>query len=190
MGLRSHKPVFEDARARSSLSLLVSSFSSVALSSPMYGLSFLTCEVINFLKGDDIEYAPGQTNYTEGLTNFVENELTNSETRFNRMINEEKNNPKIRLGGPSAHWVSFACEGMEQLYDELEKIEIPMLLFQGSNETIVKSAAHKDVIDKLIGLNKSVEAYTIDGAKHELLIEKDEMRNRVIRKILEFYEQH
>lgn len=164
-------------------------FTAAALSSPMYGLSFPSCELINIVKGKEVNYALGQKNYEESKTPFEDNTLTNSEIRFNRMLHEEETTPQIRLGGPSYHWVSYSCEAMGQLYDEVDKIETPLLLLQGSDEKIVKKSSHVKVIEKMRELNKPVQAYTIEGAKHELLIEKDEYRLEVMNKILDFFEK-
>lgn len=165
-------------------------FNAVALSSPMYGFSFSTCAVANLFGGETIKYAPTQKGYKESIEGFEKNTLTNSKVRYNLMIKTQNDNVQIQLGGSSYQWLMESCSAMSELKENANNIEIPLLLLQGTEEEIVKSSAHNSFVDKMIELNKDVSAYKVDGAKHELLIEKDELRNLAVSKILEFFEKN
>jgi len=164
-------------------------FIAAAFSSPMLGLSFPTCLAVSLLTGDEPEYALGNTNYDEGLNNFEENTLTGSRIRYSRMNNIFEENPKARLGGATYQWVNKSCAQFEVIFDNIEKIETPLILFSGKKEEIVSPSDHNDFISELNQLGKKANGFSVSGAKHELLIETDDIRISVMTKVLDFYSE-
>jgi len=162
-------------------------FKAAAFSSPMLGFSFPTCMAVSILAGDDPEYAKGNTDYENGIEPFAENTLTNSEIRYNRMLEVFVEYPKARLGGASYQWVNKSCNSFDYIFDNYEKIKTPLILFSGGEEEIVHPSAHNKFIEKLIKSGHNAKGYLVEGAKHELFIEKDEHRIPVLNKILNFY---
>ena len=165
-------------------------FESVAFSSPMLGLSFPNCLAVKILTGDDPEYAKGNTNYEEGIENFEENSLTGSKIRFDRMHNIFDEFPNARLGGATYQWVNKSCKQFNIIFDNISNIETPLILFSGEDEQIVAPSSHNDFVDELKSLGKKAEGYLIENAKHELLIERDQIRIPVMTKILDFYSEN
>ncbi|MCF6269476.1 MAG: alpha/beta fold hydrolase [Melioribacteraceae bacterium] len=162
-------------------------FKAAAFSSPMLGFSFPTCVVVGMLSGEEPEYARGNTNYENGIEPFLENTLTNSEIRYNRMLEVFEKYPKAKLGGASYQWVSKSCNVFDDIFDNCEKIRIPLILFSGGEEEIVDPSAHNKFIEKLIDNGHNAKGYFVAGAKHELFIEKDAIRKPVLVKIFNFY---
>ncbi|MEN8191771.1 MAG: alpha/beta fold hydrolase [Bacteroidota bacterium] len=165
-------------------------FNATAFSSPMLGLPFPTCPVIKIIGGDEPKYALGNTDYTNSIAPFEENELTNSNIRYQLMLDTFKKYPKARLGGASYQWVDKSCNQFEIIFNNLEQIETPLILFSGGEESIVDASAHNDFIDELKSFEKTAKGYFVNGAKHELLIEKDAVRISVLAKILEFFSEN
>ncbi len=163
-------------------------FNAAAFSSPMLGFGFANCLVIGLLTGDKPKYAMGHTNYDDGLVSFKENTLTGCEVRYNRMNQIFKEEPEARLGGATYKWANKSCKQFDVIFDDISKIETPVILFSAQDEEIVSSSAHNEFINKLNSLNKDVKAYLVNDAKHELLIEKDEIRIAVLTTVLDFYE--
>ncbi len=170
------------------LELYPNDFKVAAFSSPMLGFSFPTCIVVSILAGEEPEYAIGNTDYKNGIEPFDVNTLTNSEIRYNRMLEVFEKYPKARLGGASFQWVTKSCNSFDFIFNNYEKIETPLIVFSGGEEEIVDPSAHNEFIEKLIKSGHNAKGYYVEGAKHELLIEKDEHRIPVLNKILSFYE--
>lgn len=162
-------------------------FSAAAFSSPLLGLPFPTCLAVGILTGDEPEYAMGNTNYEEGLVSFEENTLTNSKIRYDQMNTVFEEIPKARLGGASYQWVNKSCKQFDIIFENISKIKTPLILFSGGNEEIVSPSAHHDFINELNSFGRNAKGYLVEGAKHELLIETDDIRIPVLTKILDFY---
>jgi lysophospholipase len=162
-------------------------FNSAAFSSPMFGLRFPACELIGLLTGDKPKYLFGKKNYDNEEKSFSSNNLTHSKIRYETMMNMYENNPSIRIGGPSYQWVHQSCITFKKIFKELPKIEIPIFLILADKEDVVSSKAQRKYFYGLRELNKDVKCFTIAGAYHELLIEKDNYRIPVITTILDFF---
>jgi len=162
-------------------------FKAAAFSSPMLGLPSPTCFVVGILAGDEPEYAIGMKGYEEGIEPFEENTLTHSKIRYERMLKIFEEVPEARLGGASYQWVNRSCDAFDYLFDNVNKIETPLILFSGEDEEIVSTSAHKEFIELLEDEGASAKGYFVKNAKHELFIEKDDVRNSVLTKILDFY---
>ena len=167
-----------------------SDFNAAAFSSPMLGLPFPTCLAIGILTGDEPEYAMGNTNYHEGLVSFEKNTLTSCEIRYDRMNKIFEELPKARLGGATYQWVYKSCKQFDVIFDNISKIKTPLILFSAGNEEIVSPSAHNDFIDELNSMGKDVKGYLVEGAKHELFIEKDDIRIPILTKVLDFYSEY
>ncbi len=162
-------------------------FKAAAFSSPMLGFSFPTCLVVSVLLSDEPEYAIGNKNYKDGIEPFAENTLTNSKIRYNRMLDVFEEYPKAKLGGASYQWVNKSCTAFDYIFENYKNIKTPVILFSGGEEEIVDPSAHNKFIEKLISNGQNAKGYFVDGAKHELFIEKDVVRKQVLTKIFNFY---
>ncbi len=165
-------------------------FEAAAFSSPMLGLPCPTCEFIGLLAGDEPKYAMGHTDYDKSDETFENNQLTSSKVRYELMRKEYEKNPKARLGGATYQWVYKSCKQFDKIFENCNKITTPLILFSGGNEEIVDPKAHSDFIEKMKELGKNVKAYKVPNAKHELFIEKDEIRIPVLTTILDFFNKY
>ena len=162
-------------------------FNAAAFSSPMLGLSFPTCLVIDFLTNDKPEYAMGHTDYINGIESFEKNTITNSEIRYNRMLKVYEENPKARLGGATYEWVNKSCKAFDEIFENYKNVKTPLILFSGGEEMIVDPSAHNKFIDMLSENGNNAKGYFVENAKHELFIAQDEARISVITKTIEFF---
>lgn len=161
-------------------------FAKASFSSPMLGLSFFVEQIINFLHDENtIKYALGSGDYKE--KSFEKNEYSNCEIRYKRFIESNQKYPQTVLGGATYHWVYHSCKQFDTMFDNIEKIKIPILLFSGEEETIVKKSSHKKFITKGKNLGKDFTGYFLKNSKHETLIEKDEVKNSVLTKSIDFF---
>ncbi len=162
-------------------------FDAAALSSPMFGLKFPTCELIRLLTGDKSRYLFGKKIYDNEEKCFLGNNLTHSKIRFEAMMNMYENNPSIKLGGPSYQWVYQSYITIKKIFNELQKIEIPIILIQAGKDKIVTANAQKKFVFELKKLGKDAQGFFIDGAYHEILMEIDKYRIPLITHFLDFF---
>ena len=165
-------------------------FDAAAFSSPMLGFKPPICSAAKILKGSEPKYAMGEDKYDDDKTTFNGNTLTGSQVRYNRMIDAFAEFPKARLGGVSYDWIYKSCQQYDYIFDNINKLETPFILFSAENEQIVRAYSHQKFIDVAKKLNKECFAYEVENAQHELLIEKDEQRTETINTILEFYSKY
>ncbi len=165
-------------------------FDAAAFSSPMLGLKTLTCSAVKILAGEEPQYAFGETKFQEDSNSFSSNNLTGSKIRYQRMIEAFDKTPKARLGGASYSWVNKSCEQFEYLFNSLENIQTPFILFSAENDQIIANSAHQEFIEKAMELNKNCKAYLVEDAQHELFIEKDVQRIATLNKTLLFFEDY
>ncbi|MCG8579448.1 MAG: alpha/beta hydrolase, partial [Bacteroidales bacterium] len=129
-------------------------------------------------------------NYNDTAHRFKGNKLTNSEIRFNRANKAFDEEPNARLGGASYPWVVKSCAQFDYIISNIDKIEIPFILFSAEDEQIVSLQAHRQFIDLAKEKGKTCEAYLIENAKHELFIEKDKARIEIINQVLTFFRKY
>ncbi len=162
-------------------------FNAAAFSSPMLGLNPPSCAVVKILEGDEPEYVLGAGKYNDDYNSFEGNTLTGNEIRFDRMVDAFNENPKAKLGGASYQWVYKSCQQFEIIFDNIDKIQTPFILFSAENEQIVNKRAHQNFIEAAQKLNKNCKAFKVENAQHELFIEKDRQRIETISEMLNFY---
>lgn len=115
---------------------------------------------------------------------FDGNIHTSDLARFKRNKNFLKDYPELSIGGPTAAWVYAACRIMEEVndIDFCKKIGIPTLIVSAGNDVIVSNRAIENFGRKL----RSGKCLTIDGAKHELLQERDIFREQLLAAFASF----
>lgn len=105
---------------------------------------------------------------------FENNVLTSDRARFDRNIALYMQHPELRLGPPSASWVSEMLVAMSRVtrVEHLHQIKVPTLLVGAGNDQIVAAHAIEDLGNRF----RAGRAVIIDGARHELLQEADRYR--------------
>jgi lysophospholipase len=163
-------------------------FDAAILSSPMLGLPTYVCPMARILPGKRPRYAPGQTGYQEWP--FENNTVTHSAIRFERSQSELDQHPDARLGGPSVQWIKASCDHIRSMRSNLGMLETPVLLLSSEQETVVNPRAHARFTKKAKRMGKSITAYLVPGARHEIFMETDEIRTPAIGASLEFFGNH
>ncbi len=162
-------------------------FDAAAFSSPMLGLKPPICFLARILKGKKPKYGPGQSGYSDDSTSFEGNSVTGSEIRYHRAIAAYSLVPRARLGGASTLWVHRSCLHMKKIFQEMDRLETPFLLFSADHETVVDPRSHHKFVQKALEMGKNCQLIEVENAQHELLMEKDPQRSLVLEKILDFY---
>ena len=165
-------------------------FNAAAFSSPMLGFVAPTCGASKLLSGKKLKYGLGQGKYQDDVLAFEKNKLTGSEIRYNRMNAAFAKDTEARLGGATYQWVNKSCKQYDYINDNIKNIETPFILFSSENEKIVRPKAHEKFIKEATKLGKTSEAFLVENAQHELLIEKDEQRISTINQIFRYFKRY
>lgn len=170
-------------------------FTNAVLSAPMHGINLTQwmkpiasplARVVEQLQRQP-DYAPGQVPYYPKP--FADNKLSQSEIRYQwfRELYEQK--PELKIGGPSARWVWQGMAAAKRCVQHAYQIQVPVLLLQGSDDTIVDNSAH-DVFHRAINqAGGQCEIKVIHGARHELLFEQDKFRTPVLAAALNHFKK-
>lgn len=130
-------------------------------------------------------YVPGGKGYTF-KTKFAGNLYTSSADRFAFSRKMVQAVPELALGSPTLNWLSEAMLQTKPILARANEISLPVLLLQSSRDRMVRNQAHREFYSRV----KRCEFHTVAGARHELLIERDELRNKAMAYITSFVQQH
>lgn len=118
------------------------------------------------------------------------NLLTHSEQRYRRSLRFYADEPELRVGGPTYHWVR---EGLLAGHDVLAgaaDIKTPVLLLQAGEDRIVDNRSHVLFCRAMAKAGHPCESnkpVRIEGARHEILFEKDALRAEALERITTFF---
>ncbi len=106
--------------------------------------------------------------------NFKRNPVTNDKDRHARCQGLIAEEPRLALAGPTNGWVAAATDAMAALGQPgvFAHLRFPILVASASQELLVDNKSHEAVVEQLPDAAHIVVA----GAKHEILMERDEPR--------------
>jgi len=120
--------------------------------------------------------AHGQARETIARIPFEKNRLTGDARRFvrNRAIADKL--PTVSIEGPTYGWLYAACRACREAAepDFAPGIKVPTLMVTGALERVVSIAA----IERLASEMRTGGQVVIAGAEHELLMERDSIREQ------------
>ena len=166
-------------------------FNGAVLSSPMLTINaepFTQLEAyllaaVSTRHGHGTDYIPGGGPYAPWT--FVEGTDTHSYARYVMERDLLNDYPQIRLGDVTYNWVKQAMElGWTAQFDA-RAIAVPVLLFQAEDDTVVKSTGQNYVCRHAQDSTK-IFFY---GARHEILMEIDSIRDVALNYIRNFIEE-
>jgi lysophospholipase len=105
---------------------------------------------------------------------FKRNPVTHDKERHARGQGLYAEEPRLAIAGPTIGWVAAAadcCESFQQP-SGFAHVKIPVLVFTAQEEQLVDNASHAAVGAMLPNFTQ----ITIPGAKHEILMERDDIR--------------
>jgi lysophospholipase len=147
---------------------------------------------INQLVSNNAWYLIGQSDYQ--TTPFSTNHLSHSKLRYQLFTDLYEKTPEIQLGGVTLKWLTESIDAQQMIFSSLTKLSTPLMVLQASEDIIIDNAAQNDFCAALHQIKPSSclggKPYIIQGAYHEIFIEKDEYRNEALTQITSWFEQH
>jgi lysophospholipase len=145
---------------------------------PMWGIANLgemAKSYVRFMNsvGAGGQFAPG-VEHKWRRENFKRNPVTNDRERHARCQGLIAEEPRLASAGPTFGWVAAAADAIEgfQAPNALAHLRIPILVFTAEQELLVDNKSH----DAVTALLPNATHIKVAGAKHEILMERDEVR--------------
>jgi lysophospholipase len=149
-----------------------------AFTAPMFGIANLGDmgkQYVRFMNsvGAGGQFAPSVEKKWK-RENFKRNPVTNDKERHARAQGLIAEEPRLALAGPTIGWVSAAAETTEAFAQPgaFAHVRIPILIATAANESLVDNKTHDSVAHEL----PDAKHIVIQNAKHEILMERDEVR--------------
>ncbi|MFD1803884.1 lysophospholipase L2 [Mixta tenebrionis] len=174
-------------------------FDAVVLSSPMFGIylpmpAWMAHRILNWAEKRPAVrdgYALGTGRWRAHP--FSLNGLTHSRERYKRNLRFYADEPALRVGGPSYHWVREGLHAGQSILSKAATITTPLLLLQAEEERVVDNRSQDLFCAAMSAAGHPCEGgkpKVIAGARHEILFEKDAMRAEALHAIVDFFERH
>lgn len=132
---------------------------------------------------DGTGYAVGAGPYKPEV-DFAKNTVSQSEPRWTWKIQQLADDERIRLGGITWRWLCQALVGSSRAQLSGRFSSVPTLLFQAGLDSFVKPEGQNRYCSDAPRCTLS----RLDDGKHELLQEKDEVRNLVLSRLVAFFD--
>ncbi|WP_439815965.1 alpha/beta fold hydrolase [Zavarzinia sp. CC-PAN008] len=118
---------------------------------------------------------------------FAGNNLTTDPERFADHEFFVRAEPRLALGWPTWGWLAAASRSTSWLLrtETLVRVKVPVLILSSTDERVVMASAHERAARRL-PLGRIIR---FRGARHELLKERDEVRDKVIAAALAFFRE-
>jgi lysophospholipase len=161
-------------------------FASAIFSAPLWGIGRSVgtpAPVRVLLKGLDRVgagnwYVPGRGDYGDKERTFAGNPFTCDAHRFARFVGQVGAEPRLALGGPTVHWAREVFDAIAAIHAPgfAERIATPIRIGTAAEDTVVSLPAQAAVACRL----PNAKQHVFEGARHELLMERDVVRHRFL----------
>lgn len=127
-------------------------------------------------------YVPGHGDWRESRWRFEDNRVTHSSVRFSRAMSLWRADPGLIVSGASNRWLQTTIEASRQASAIAARVEAPMLLLQAGDDAFVRPPRQEHFCDAA----PECRRHRFSNAKHELLMERDAIRDEVLRRVVKF----
>jgi len=110
------------------------------------------------------------------LQSFSESKLTSDPLRYERITDVLREASWLGLGSPTLGWLHAAARSIMQInaYGFASSIRVPVMIIAAGNDTVVSN----QLMEQFATSVKNCQLLVIAGAKHEILQERDEIREQ------------
>lgn len=171
----------------------------VALCAPMFGIYFRMPEwMVRHILDWTESYPQLRDGYALGTGRwqalaFSVNLLTHSRVRYRRNLSFYADEPALRVGGPTYHWVRESMLAAEQIVTSAGEMTIPTLILQAQEDRVVDNEMQDKYCVLRARASSPVEGekpLVVEGAYHEILFERDAMRSQALLAVVNFFDTH
>ena len=126
-------------------------------------------------------FTPGGGATPIGLAPFEGNPLTSDPVRYARIASTLKPTRRSALGWPTIGWMHAAFRLMRQFEDPISRARssTPALVFAAGADRVTDTRACERFAERL----RAGRLIVVDGAEHEILIERDLFRDAVLGRV-------
>ena len=119
---------------------------------------------------------------------FTGNVLTHDERRFTRQLDLLRENPDLDLGGPTVGWLAASLAANKRLMNLKgdNVLRSPVLIVASGDERVISQEA----IHQFSARVETVPMVIVENAYHEVLLERDSMREQFWAAFDSFMDQH
>lgn len=160
-------------------------FGALVVSTPMLGLKLggkwaqrgLRLFVSTMCRmGRGAAYVPAGGPAGHDDVDFADNVVTSDPERYARTQAIERANRDLALGSPTMGWLDAAFRSIDRVGERsfLAAIRAPALMFQAGRDSLIEPSALGDAAQCL----PAAELVTIGPARHEIMMERAELRRR------------
>jgi lysophospholipase len=121
-------------------------------------------------------FVPGERRRPMGLRDFPGNNLTSDLGRYTRDVHTIEIAPELGVGAPTVRWVKAAFNAMGEVMSPPRSslVRVPVLIVAADKELVTcNEACHA-----LAAREPSVVTVIVDYSRHEILMERDEVREQ------------
>ncbi len=167
-------------------------FSAGVLSSPMMQLNFRGIStfmvrilmVWSIIARWDKKYLPTQHDF-DGINTYPKCSAQ-SEARHNYLFEYRLHDDHFRTNGGTYKWARESFKGMEAAIRDAGKIQVPVILFQAGQDTMVEPGGQ----EAFLAQNPAIEKKTYPDSKHEIFNAYDADRMDYYNRVIGFFEKH
>ena len=136
---------------------------------------------LSVLSGRGDEFAVSQRPWRPGKETFEGNAVTTDRDRHAIQQQWFRDKPELVLGGVTWGWLDATIRTCEALFRPgvAARVAVPVLFALAADDIVVSRSA----IDRMATLVPGAELRTYAGARHELLMERDEVRDAFLSDI-------
>tara|TARA_Y100001970_G_scaffold177534_1_gene216337 strand:- start:76 stop:1110 length:1035 start_codon:yes stop_codon:yes gene_type:complete len=130
-----------------------------------------------------LQYAPGKAKFN-AYKRFFLNPLTSNKIRWKQTQRLVRRSGDIWFNGPTVKWAHEVYKTRHLFKNYKEKIQTPFLFLQADGDILVKSKPQKFFCERMA---TNCQLIQIKKSKHEILMEKDRVRNKALQYIDTFF---
>ena len=167
-------------------------FNGAAFSSPLvkmntipipYGFGKWFAKTLCKSKKLCLQYAPGKAKFN-AYKKFRWNPLTSNKIRWTQTQRLAKKVGDVWFNGPTVKWAHEVYKTRHLFKNYKGKIKTPLLILQADRDMLVKPRAQKKLCQEMATNCKLIK---MKNSKHEILMEKDKVRNKALNYIDQFF---
>ena len=131
-------------------------------------------------------YVPGGHGWLKDSRELISNDIFSSDPVRRKIHNQwSEFDPELRIGSPTLKWLKASLKSISILERSYQKINTPIFLGVAENDMLVDN-------DAIIKAGKSIPSARLmvfKNSKHEILMEKDNIRTQFLDETLNLFNQ-